>query len=201
LSRLRVLVYNEPMPYPSQINRETILKAAQGKLEKKGEIGLRHLAKELGVQAPSLYRYFPSQKALEKAVAVEGFRQLGLELQKAVDKDASYHSISYAYRNFALGHPRLYNFMHDPDVVLDRHQEVVAFLLDPIAKGLGIDFNDRKVKDKFVFTLRNLRSYLHGFVSLEMAGHFILGGDANKSFETGLKLIYDALQKYPPKRG
>jgi AcrR family transcriptional regulator len=183
------------MPYPSQIDRETVLRTAQEKLEKKGEIGLRHLAKELGVKAPSLYRYFPSQGALEKAVAVEGYRQLGMEMQKAVDKDPSHPALARAYRKFALGHPRLYHLMHDPAVVLDKSNEVVGFLLEPIAKGLKMDLNDKKNRDRFVLTLRTLRAYLHGFVSLQMAGHFILGGDVDDSFEAGLKLIAEALQK------
>src|SRR3546814_6184773 len=42
-----------------------------------GELGLRALARDVGVSATALYRHFPDKEALLDALAAEGLRRLG----------------------------------------------------------------------------------------------------------------------------
>ncbi|TNE28627.1 MAG: TetR/AcrR family transcriptional regulator [Alphaproteobacteria bacterium] len=76
------------------------------------ELGLRGLARELGVSATALYRHFASKDALLDALAEEGIRQLG-EFQKRAAEAAgggrpSFQATGEAYVKWAVGNPALF---------------------------------------------------------------------------------------------
>ncbi len=48
-----------------------------------GELGLRALARDVGVSATALYRHFPDKEALLDALADEGLRRLGARQAQA----------------------------------------------------------------------------------------------------------------------
>ena len=76
------------------------------------DLGLRAIARELGVSATALYRHFASKDALLDALANEGVRQLG-ESQKAAaanapSQDAAFHATGEAYVRWAVANPALF---------------------------------------------------------------------------------------------
>ncbi|MCC7450570.1 MAG: helix-turn-helix transcriptional regulator, partial [Anaerolineae bacterium] len=58
------------MPYPSQVDRQSIIDKARELIEAEGieNLSLGRLATALGVKAPSLYRYVDSKTELLRAV-------------------------------------------------------------------------------------------------------------------------------------
>ena len=77
------------MPYPAQVNPQTILEAALELLESEGEtaLSMRRLAEKLGVKAPSLYRHYADKEALERAMSEQAAVLLREQLEQ-VTKNA-----------------------------------------------------------------------------------------------------------------
>ncbi|MDK2760675.1 MAG: TetR/AcrR family transcriptional regulator [Sphingopyxis sp.] len=76
------------------------------------ELGLRALARDVGVSATALYRHFPDKEALLDALADEGLRRLGaLQAQawlKAGGGRAGFRATGIAYVRFAHDQPALF---------------------------------------------------------------------------------------------
>ncbi|ODU24704.1 TetR/AcrR family transcriptional regulator, partial [Sphingopyxis sp. SCN 67-31] len=76
------------------------------------ELGLRALARDVGVSATALYRHFPDKEALLDALADEGLRRLGaLQAQawlKAGGGKAGFLAIGVAYVRFAHEDPAIF---------------------------------------------------------------------------------------------
>ena len=77
-----------------------------------GELGLRALARDVGVSATALYRHFPDKEALLDALADEGLRRLGaLQAQawlKAGGGRAGFLATGIAYVRFAHEEPAVF---------------------------------------------------------------------------------------------
>ncbi len=76
------------------------------------DLGLRALARDVGVSATALYRHFPDKEALLDALADEGLRRLGaLQAQawlKAGGGVAGFKATGIAYVRFAHDEPALF---------------------------------------------------------------------------------------------
>ena len=76
------------------------------------ELGLRALARDVGVSATALYRHFPDKEALLDALADEGLRRLGaLQSQawlKAGGGHAGFKATGIAYVRFAYDEPAVF---------------------------------------------------------------------------------------------
>lgn len=77
------------------------------------DLGLRAIARELGVSATALYRHFASKDALLDALAREGLRQLG-ESQRAAaaaagSGEAAFRATGEAYVRWAVANPALFS--------------------------------------------------------------------------------------------
>lgn len=158
-------------------------------LSTSSEVGLRPLARELDVKAPSLYRYMRSKQDLERLLAAEGYRRLGEVLASTLKKEASFASMARGYRKFARSQPHLYHLMHRPGNEPSEKSDLSIQAIQPIAQHLGMNQNDVK----FVAIFRALRSYVHGFISLELSGQFTRRGNVDQAFEQGLSLITKSL--------
>lgn len=93
--------------------RTAVIAAGLKRLETDdGELGLRALARDVGVSATALYRHFPDKEALLDALADEGLRRLGaLQAQawlKAGGGRAGFKAIGIAYVRFAHDEPALF---------------------------------------------------------------------------------------------
>lgn len=76
------------------------------------DLGLRALARDVGVSATALYRHFPDKEALLDALADEGLRRLGaLQSQawlKAGGGRAGFLAVGIAYVRFAYDEPAVF---------------------------------------------------------------------------------------------
>lgn len=94
--------------------RAAVIAAGLKRLEEgdSGEIGLRALARDVGVSATALYRHFPDKEALLDALADEGLRRLGARQAQAWLKAGGGHkgfrATGEAYVRFAHDEPALF---------------------------------------------------------------------------------------------
>lgn len=76
------------------------------------DLGLRAIARELGVSATALYRHFASKDALLEALAGEGIRQLGRSQVAAAAAAgggyAAFQATGVAYVEWAVANPALF---------------------------------------------------------------------------------------------
>jgi len=99
-----------------QARRAQIISAARRIAELEGwpNVTVRRLADEILYSQPVLYGHFGSREGILAAVAIEGFQEIGLALEKArkrVKRENAVESVAAAYLEFAASSPALYEVM------------------------------------------------------------------------------------------
>ena len=99
-----------------QARRAQIISAARRIAELEGwpSVTVRRLSDEISYSQPVLYAHFGSREGILAAVAIEGFQELGLALEKArkrVKSGGTIESVAAAYLEFAASSPALYEVM------------------------------------------------------------------------------------------
>jgi AcrR family transcriptional regulator len=99
-----------------EARRAQILSAARRIAELEGwpNVTVRRLSDEISYSQPVLYAHFGSREGILAAVAIEGFREIGLALEKARKRAKSgntVESVAAAYLEFAASSPALYEVM------------------------------------------------------------------------------------------
>jgi hypothetical protein len=152
------------------------------------------VADELGIRIPSLYNHVSGLPGLRYEMRLWGVRQLGECLRRAaVGKagDDAIISLAHAYRAFAHVHPGIYSATlraatpDEPDLVAAA-QEVLDVVL-AILQLYGFGPEDT------LHVVRGLRSLMHGFVDLEIAGGFGMPLDCDESFRRLIQLFIQGL--------
>src|SRR5262244_1857212 len=100
----------------NQARRAQIISAARriAELEGWSNVTVRRLSDEISYSQPVLYAHFGSREGVLAAVAIEGFQELGLALEKArkrVKGENAVESVAAAYLAFAASSPALYEVM------------------------------------------------------------------------------------------
>ena len=99
-----------------QARRAQILGAARriAELEGWSNVTVRRLSDEISYSQPVLYAHFGSRQGILTAVAIEGFQELGLALEKArrpVTNGNPIEAVANRYLEFAASLPALYEVM------------------------------------------------------------------------------------------
>ena len=99
-----------------QARRAQIISAARriAELEGWSNVTLRRLSDEISYSQPVLYAHFGSRDGILAAVAIEGFQELGLAMEKAwkrTKQGSTVESVAAAYLEFAASSPALYEVM------------------------------------------------------------------------------------------
>jgi AcrR family transcriptional regulator len=99
-----------------QARRAQIISAARriAELEGWSSVTVRRLSDEISYSQPVLYAYFGSREGVLAAVAIEGFQELGLAMEKArkrVKRGSAVGAVADAYLEFAASSPALYEAM------------------------------------------------------------------------------------------
>lgn len=80
-------------------------------------LGLRGIARELGITAPAIYNYFPRRDDLVTALIVDAFTSLGESQKDAIqhlpdsDLPARLSTLGLAYRAWAITYPQRYQLI------------------------------------------------------------------------------------------
>jgi AcrR family transcriptional regulator len=109
-----------------QARRARIISAARriAELEGWSHVTVRRLSDEIAYSQPVLYAHFESRERILDAVAIEGFQEIGLALEKArkrVKRGNTVESVAAAYLEFAASSPALFEvmFLHSLSVPFD----------------------------------------------------------------------------------
>src|SRR6202521_2046288 len=99
-----------------QTGRAKIIRSEQRIAELEGwyNVTVRRLSDEISYSQPVLYAHFGSREGILAAVAIEGFQEIGLALEKArkrVKRGGAVESVAAAYLEFAASSPALYEVM------------------------------------------------------------------------------------------
>lgn len=179
------------MPAPSRTSNEQILVAARAILEADGldAVTMQAVAARVGVRAPSLYKRVADRTALVKAVGDEVTRELGrtLEPDAAIDADprSQVRGLAHRFRTFVRANPRGYALLFaplPPDEAPDAG--ALAAVGRPVVALMG-----RMTGEDGVEAARTMVAWAHGFVTMELAGGFRLGGDVDAAYDAGIETI------------
>jgi AcrR family transcriptional regulator len=99
-----------------QARRAQIVGTARriAELEGWSHVTVRRLSDEIAYSQPVLYAHFESREGILDAVAIEGFQEIGLALEKArkrVKHGNAVESVAAAYLEFAASSPAMYEAM------------------------------------------------------------------------------------------
>ena len=129
----------EARPYHHGDLRNALIEAGLRLLEARGpdgaqeDLGLREVAREVGVSPTAIYRHFPDKHALKSALSAAGLERLARRQQEASAKagggKAGFLASGLSYVQFASEHPVLFRlvFSHaQPDDLLDASPDTVS---------------------------------------------------------------------------
>src|ERR1700677_2672169 len=99
-----------------QARRAQIISAARriAELEGWSNVTVRRLSDEISYSQPVLYAHFESREGILAAVAIEGFEEMGLALEKVrkrAKRGNAVEAVAAAYLEFAAASPALYEVM------------------------------------------------------------------------------------------
>ncbi len=146
-------------------------------------VTLAQVASALGVRAPSLYNHVDGLDDLGRELTLRALTLLGERLQAAAVGRAgpdAVRAVARAYRAFAHEHPGLYPAVvrtsEGSDAEIQALGTAVVATVVATLRGYPMDEAER------LHATRTLRSAVHGFVSLELAGGFGLDLDLETLF-------------------
>jgi AcrR family transcriptional regulator len=157
-----------------------IVVAARRILEEEGAdaLTMRRLASEVGIQAPSLYKHFPTKRAVLAALIEQGMLEFGEALHGAVatpGHGGQVPSLLHAYRRAALVSPALYRLATaGPLPREDLSPGLEEWAGQPFYLATGDPWRAQA-----------LFSFAHGMVILELDGRFPEGSDLGRAWKAG----------------
>ncbi|MGO1507604.1 MAG: WHG domain-containing protein [Microbacteriaceae bacterium] len=208
------------MPTPDRTSLAAIVAAGREILEHAGPSGLtmQAVATRVGVRAPSLYKRVRDRDVLLAAVAEAAIADLTERLTEAAPAPppapapapaARLHSadethgnpgevvrgmqsrevlvgLATAYRSYAHAQPEAFRLMFTASAPLDALERAAAPVLRVTRELVG----DAEALN----AARLVTAWMTGFVQMELAGAFRLGGDVDDAFDYGLDRLIAGLE-------
>jgi AcrR family transcriptional regulator len=182
-------------PFRARTSSGAIVAAARELLEAGGleALTMQAVAGRVGVRGPSLYKRLPNRAALIAAIGASALEELRSTLAPLADADdpaAGLREVADAYRAFARANPRAYALLF-MDLPVDARPP--GELNEAAARPL-LSLMERLIgADRALDAARLVTAFAHGFVSMELAGAFRLGGDVDEAYGYGVSVLVDAL--------
>ncbi len=149
-------------------------------------LSINRLARQLGVQPPSIYNHVQNLDDLWRQIAILSTQALGERITAAALGQSGaqgLRQIAQAYRSYILEFPGLYlsslrasGSQENPDPELQAAEERVVRVPLALVNSFGLTGEDA------IHAVRAFRSLVHGFATLELAGGFGLPVDTDESF-------------------
>ena len=187
------------MPTPARTSLEAIVKAGRDIIESDGIDGLtmQSIATRVGVRAPSLYKRIRSRNDLLRLVANDAAAELTRDLEAATsgtDDRRDLAALARAFRRFAHLNPGAYSLIFarlPDDARADPEWSIRASapVIDAAQRLAGT--NDA------LDAARTVVAWANGFIGMELAGAFRLGGDVDRAFDYGVEHVVAAIATRP----
>ncbi len=182
------------MPTPAKTSQQALIGIALSLVWQGGAdaVTIAAVAQAAGVKGPSLYKHFADREALLIAVEIAVLHDLEAVLRrdtKGRTPKQRLRSLATVYRRYALAAPHRYGMIYRATVG-DNADLAAACLFS--ARPLFEELEAAGLDPKRVLPLsRTLVAFLHGFISMEIAEAFRLGGSIDDAFEDGLTTILE----------
>jgi AcrR family transcriptional regulator len=145
---------------------------------------LARVAKKLRIRSPSLYNHVGGLEGLRRELKLLALRDLNVALSRATigkSRDDAVRGLAAAYRAFVKRHPGTYaaTMVTAPknDPAMEAAASNIVETILSVLSGYGLD------RREGLHAIRALRSTVHGFAALEIAGGFGIPLDVDKSFD------------------
>lgn len=176
------------MPTPARTSLEAIVAAGREVLEAEGLDGLtmKRVADVVGVRPPSLYKRVNGRGNLVRLVIEDVGRELAATIAGAAgseDPARDLASLAHAFRAFAHANPRAYGYVLGP---LPAAWQPDLEVLAPANEAVLAVAGRLAGPDHALEGARMIVAWANGFVSMELAGAFRLGGDVDEAFAFGI---------------
>ncbi len=174
------------------LSREIVARAAYDVAADVGfdRFTVADVARHLGVSVPNIYKHATGLDGLRRSVSIAATKEFTSAATRAtVGKSGSeaFLAAAAAYRTFAIEHPGIYPATQVvPDGDDAEHLQVAesaVALLTAVLRGYGLS------EDRQVDAVRTVRSMLHGYVALEIAGGFGMPQDVDESFWYAVQML------------
>lgn len=166
-------------PYHHGDLRAAALQMGMERLEsqEQPDLGLRALARDLGVSATALYRHFPNKDALLDALALEGVNRLGQHQAEAMAQAGGGHDgfaeVGITYVTWAVENPALlrliYNRVGQVDLT-DDDPSAMGEAFYQLRAGIAATMPDEMSKEQRATTALHAWSLVHGLAMLILDG-------------------------------
>lgn len=182
------------------LDKAAVVQAAATLVNAEGleALSITRLSDRLGVQAPSIYNHVDGLPALRRELALLGLREMEQRMSDAAigrSGPECLYAVAEAYRAFIKASPGVYaaglrssGAMQTNDEELRAAEERVLRIVMAIIKSFGLEGAEG------LHAARGLRSLVHGFATLEIAGGFGLPLDLDESFQRLLQLLVLGMQ-------
>jgi len=182
------------MPAHSHTSTAAVVAAGRRLLEERGTdaLTMRDVANAVGVRTPSLYKRVRGRSDLVRLILENVADELTAELDAAAsggDPVADLRAMTAVYRGFAHANPVAYTLMYAPQAVpgaTARSVRSSATFLRVVAELAG--------PGRALPAARTIVAWANGFITMELAGAFRLGGDVQQAWEFGLDRILAAVR-------
>lgn len=171
------------MPTPPRTSIDAIVSASRAILESRGLPGLtmQAVAQAVGVRAPSLYKHVADRDALVTLVADAAARDLAAHLAST----DGLRGLACGLRAWAAERPESYRLVFSGHGSLEAMAPASMPVL-ALAATLGGEAHALEAA-------RLITAWATGFISMELAGAFQLGGDVEVAFDYALARLASAL--------
>jgi AcrR family transcriptional regulator len=183
------------VPTPARTSVEAIVAAGRSILEVEGLEGLtmQAVARAVGVRAPSLYKRVRDRWDLVRLITDDIVAELAATLDAAAgsgDPRTDLRALAHAFRAFALAQPEAYGLLFgrlpeaarvDPEM----NARASETLLRTAAALAG--------PEHALDAARTVVAWVNGFIGMELAGAFRLGGDVDRAFAYGIERLTSSI--------
>ncbi|MFC3454401.1 TetR/AcrR family transcriptional regulator [Amycolatopsis speibonae] len=183
------------MPAHAQTSTAAVVAAGRRLLEERGmdTLTMRDVADAVGVRTPSLYKRVRSRSDLFRLILEDVTDELTAAIDGAAesgDPIADLRAVASVYRAFAHANPVAYTLMYLPQAVpgaTTRYERSSVTLLRLVAELAG--------PQHMMPAAQTLVAWANGFIAIELAGAFRLGGDIEQAWDFGLDRVLKAVQR------
>jgi AcrR family transcriptional regulator len=185
------------VPTPARTSVDAIVEAGRRLVEDGGleALTLQAVATAVGVRAPSLYKRIDGRGDLVRRVSNAIAVELGERIARAATTGrprTDVIAMARAVRAYALEHPQAYSLLFSPLPEAWRvDADLNARISAPILRSAGAVAGEVDALP----AARTVVAWLQGFLAMELAGAFRLGGDVDAAFDYGIDHVLRGLER------
>ncbi len=180
------------------LDHATVVEAAAKLVDEEGieQLSLGRVASRLGVRTPSLYNHVAGLPGLKHDLALFCSRELLDRLLRATigkSRAEAIFALANAYRAYAREAPGRYALTLQAPDPGDQVLQAIAQQLVDVGRAVLAPY--RLSEEDAIHAIRGMRSIVHGFISLEMAGGFRMPVDLDASFQWLINIFIAGLDR------